>query len=305
MARCIYSNVCPTTLLMHSPFASILSHMIREQLVSQSYLEDQADGLVVQLSTDRAKERYRLLAAYIQRFRAGLGRKRAYFLDLRAGSGKVKCSPSGVVLRTPPLAALTTQNPFQGCWFAEPHKPEREALEQRIRASEQRQLVEVLSLERLPAVQRIAGNIRTLTGNYSALAYLDAENAGLDWAVVEVLHELPQAELLFDFSSVGLVKGGNVMYDKGRQERFDAFFGTTAWRKPYQRTGRQDKTQIRRALIDFYRERLRELGYTQLQEIVPEAGSGAQYRLLYAAQGADRGKLWQDALRSTRQLPLF
>ncbi len=273
--------------------------------MTEAILADQADGLVVQLSTDRARERYRLLAAYIRRLREALGRRRAYFLDLRAGAGKVKCSPSGIVLRTPPLATLTVPSPFQGYWFAEPHKPEREALEQRIRASDHNALVHVLKQERLPAMQQIAAALAPLRGNNTVLAYLDAENVGLDWAVIELLSDLPQAELLLDFSGAGLVKGENVMYDKSRQERFDAFFGTSAWRKPYQRVGRQSKAQIRRALLDFYRQRLGEIGYTQVREYLPDADSRAQYRLVYATQRVDRSRLWQEALRSTRQLPLF
>lgn len=273
--------------------------------MTQAYLADQTDGLVVKLGTDRARERYRLLTAFIQRYRSAQGRKKTYFLDLRAGSGKVKCSPSATVLRTPALAAMTTSIPFQGCWLAETHKPEREAMQERIRASQHKELVHVLKLEPFPAMQQIMAALSPLTGTYGLLAYLDADNLALDWDVVTLLSQLPQAELLFDFSSAGLVKGENVMYDKSRQERLDAFFGTTDWRKPYQRTGRQEKAAIRRALLDYYRQRLDEVGYSQLQEITPAEGSRAQYRLLFATQGANRGKIWQDSLRSTRQLPLF
>lgn len=273
--------------------------------MTQATLTDQADGLVVQLSTDRAKGRYRLLAAYIRRFRESLGRKRAYFIDLRAGAGKVKCSPSGTVLRTPPLIALSTETAFQGCWFAETHKPERDALQERAQSSERSELVQIFAKEPLLAMQQIPQELPPSSGNHVLLVYLNLENLGINWDIIEILSQLPQAELLLDFSAAGLVKGDNIMYDKARQERFDAFFGTSAWRKPYQRTGRQGKGQIRRALLDFYRERLGEIGYAQQQEFVPDADSRSTYRILYATQGADRGKLWQDALRSTRQLPLF
>ncbi len=273
--------------------------------MTQAYLADETDGLVVKLGIDRARERYRLLTAFIQRYRTTQGRKKTYFLDLRAGSGKVKCSPSGTVLRTPALAAVSASPAFQGCWLAETHKPEREALQERIRASEQEALVHVLKLEPSPAMRQIMSSLSPLTGSYALLAYLDADNLALDWDVVTLLSQLPQAELLLDFSSAGLVKGENVMYDKSRQERFDAFFGTSEWRKPYQRTGRQRKASIRRALLDFYRQRLGEVGYSQIQEITSAEDGSAQYRLLYATQGADRSKIWQDALRSTWQLPLF
>lgn len=270
--------------------------------MSHATLTDEADGLLVQLDSDQAKDRFRLLAAFLTRYSLALRRSACHFIDLKAGAGKRKFSPSGAVLRTPPLVALTSPQPFQRLWLAEANTPEYEALQQRVQSSERAAQAELFHGDGSELLPQVVASLRASDASLRLLAYLDAEALGLPWDVLETLASPQRGDFLIDLSKVGWVKGDNVMYDKSRQERFDRFFGTAGWRKPYQRTGRMTKHQTRQALLAFYRERLMSLGLVQTRLI---EDAPRRYQFLFASPHNPREKLWSAALREIRQLRLF
>lgn len=259
------------------------------------------DGALVRLNRDHARDRYRLLAlfipAYLQRIKA---RKRTHpvFIDLRAGTGKIKLNPSAAVYLTPPLIAHTTpRRATRHLYLATAHPPEYDALHQRLTPADH------ATLWALPPAAAIDALTAQADATWTGLAYCDADQWGLPWTVIAGLAQYPQIDLLIDLSPIKFGLRGGVMYDKEQVARLDTFYGGAGWRKVYQQVARDDRATVAQALATRYRDQLRAAGYTHQRDERPD--DDTRYHMLFVSQQDRQDALWHSTLQNLRQLPLF
>jgi three-Cys-motif partner protein len=259
--------------------------------VFSDYLIEQEDGLMVRLVSDQMLDGLRLLRAYIDLFSKDA--KRKTYIDLWAGTGKVKLTPKGTILLASPLVALTTPKPFDHCYFAEATGPERTALRQRAQTSDRPYTI--YNDDGNDAVDKALEALKASEG--VLLVFLALDRMQVQWASVEKLSQLAGVEFIFDFAKITMSKAPDTT---DKQNQWTAFFGTGDWRKVYQNTVKQ-KGDAHQQLRDFYLERLQTLGLTEQRFI--ESGNAYQY--LAASKNRIRDKVWDAALTQIRQKRLF
>ena len=259
------------------------------------------DGSLLRLNRDHARDRYRLLAlfipAYLQRIKA---RKRTHpvFIDLRAGTGKIKLNPSAAVYLTPPLIAHTTpRRATRHLYLATAHPPEYEALHQRLTPDAYTTLWALAPLAAIDALTVQAD------ATWTGLAYCDLNQWGMPWAVIAALAQYPQIDLLIDVSPVSFGLRSGVMYDKEQVSRLDTVYGGAGWRKVYQQVARADRATVAQALQAHYSDQLRAIGYDHQRDERPD--DDRRYHLLFVSQRDRQDALWHATLQSLRQLPLL
>ena len=90
--------------------------------MTNKYLANEDDGLLTRESQDYAKDKLTILKGYLGRFTTSMKDKdwRALnYIDLQAGPGKNRFSPSGDIMLGSPLLALTTRFPFYNLFLVE------------------------------------------------------------------------------------------------------------------------------------------------------------------------------------------
>jgi three-Cys-motif partner protein len=265
--------------------------------VSSDYLIEQEDGLTVRLASDQLMDGLRLLRAYVDLFTHDLSKRKTTLLsyvDLWAGTGKVKLTPGGTIMLTSPLIAMTSPKPFDHCYFAEATGPERTALRQRIRSS-----------DRTATVYTEAGNqtaatlIETLADSSGvSLVFVAVDRMQVQWSTVAMLSQIKQVEFIFDFAKLNLGKAPDT---SEKQTQWQDFFGTSDWRKVYQAANHQPESATHQHMREYYSERLGTLGFDQQRLI--ESGNAYQY--LAVSTSKIRDHLWDAALAQIRQKRLF
>jgi len=284
-------------------------------IIPDKFLLPEDDGLPVRSSNEYA--RYKLLAVqtYIEITNTSMKEKPwkdRYYVDLFAGPGKNKIGNS-IVLGSP-LIALTTQMPFTQYRLNEKSAKLATALKQRVAASPQNAHTEIYEKDANEAVKDICEEItaRDLVkdGLWSTLnvAFLDPEGLELHWETVAHLAKIAKMDLIINFSTNGIIRN----YGAGNYDVINRFFGTDEWMKIYRRE--KNPTFRRRALIDFYRGRLREFRYNIID---PDPDLGGEdisfkniknaqvYSLIFASKNELGDKFWKAAAKRTRQPRLF
>ena len=251
---------------------------------------------MVRLASDQMLDGLRLLRAYVDSFSREAKRKTAplHYIDLWAGTGKVKLTPKGTILLASPLIAMTTPKPFDQCYFAEATGPERTALRQRVQTSDR--AATIYNEDGNQAVDTLIEAVKDSAG--TVLVFLALERMQVQWSSVEKLSQLAGVEFIFDFAKINLSKAPDT---SDKQAQWTAFFGTADWRKVYQNAAKQGNGDSHQQLRDFYRERLQSLGLTEQRFIE----SGNVYQYLAASKSSIRDKLWDAALTQIRQKRLF
>jgi len=268
--------------------------------MSNSYFTEQDDGLTVRLASDRTMDSLRLLWAYVDGYTRDAHRHRQIplnYIDLWAGPGKTKLSPGGTILLASPLIAFTVPKPFNHCYFAETTSPERTALVQRVQASERRETVTIYSEDGNEAVDKVL----TVLPEGTHLVFLALDKLQVQWATVEKFTRLTGVELIFDLSKVQLGKVSDIMHSSEKQAQWEAFFGSSEWRKVYQQVARQKEAEKHQALLSHYLERLSTLGLVHQRTLL----SSGVYHYLAASPTPLRSGLWDAALQHIRQKRLF
>jgi three-Cys-motif partner protein len=263
--------------------------------VFSEYLIEQEDGLTVRLASDQTMDGLRLLRAYVNAFSREMSKRKIapiQYIDLWAGTGKVKLSPSNTILLSSPLIAMTSAKAFHHCHFAEGVGIERTALRQRVKSS-----------DREATVHGEEGNLvvdSVVKDNQAGmnLVFLALDRMQVQWVSVEKLAQLENVECIFDFVRVNLSKAPDT---NEKQNLWHDFFGTTDWRKAYQSVVQQADVDTHQHLRDFYGERLQSLGLTYQR--VLEADNAFQY--LVASKTPIRNELWDAALQQIRQKRMF
>jgi len=192
-----------------------------------------------------------------------------HYIDLFAGPGKCYVSETKAVYLGSPLIALKALYPFTGYFFVDLESDTIAALQQRCSASPVCDRVQCFVGDSNIMVQEIVKHISTIDrefipGRWSSLnlVFLDPQGLDLHWNTVASLAKLNRMDLIIHYPQMGLGRSMSQAFKAKEQTKVDLFFGETKWREIYEAW--QDKPGLHRQLIDYYKERLRRLGYEEV-----------------------------------------
>ena len=275
----------------------------------QSYLEPQDDGLLMRETGAWAAEKLDYLARYIDVFETAMRRKWPVrnYVDLLAGPGKNIVRDSGTILLGSPLLALTATYPFTGYFFADLSDENTKALQQRCAATPYSQRADIRTGDCNDLVNGIVAHVRQDDRRSLNLTFLDPEGMELRWETVTKLATVRRMDLIINYPEGGLNRYMPQAFEIAGQTSVDEFFGDRAWRKIYQNWQKRGVTLgLHRRLMDCYKERLQELGYTEFRQ-VDQGGDeplirnvrrrAPLYRLLFASKHPLGHDFWHKVTR--------
>ena len=275
----------------------------------RAYLEAEDDGLPMREAGAWAAEKLDYLARYIDVFETSMRQKWhiRYYVDLLAGPGKNVVRDSGTVLLGSPLLALTTTHPFTGYFFVDLSDENTQTLRQRCDASPNAHCVDIRTGDCNDLVDDVVARIKQDEWRSLNLAFLDPEGMELRWETVAKLASVRRMDLIVNYPQGGLNRYMRQAFEADDQTCVDDFFGDQAWREIYQDWRiRGAGRRLHRQLIDFYRERLQKLGYTDFRQ-VDQGGSepiirnvkrrAPLYRLLFASKHLLGHDFWDKVTR--------
>ena len=241
--------------------------------MNDNFLKPVADGLPMRESNKYSQAKLRIIEGYIGRFITSMREKwpALYFIDLFAGPGKNRFPDNSVMLGSP-LISLTARHAFTHYRFVEADLANCQALAERARASDRESHVQILRGDCNERVIDIVIEISTFDTEQRFvdlrpslnLAVLDPEDLALEWRTVSLLGEMNRMDLIINFCTSGVTRNARIAIETGRTDRIDKFFGTNEWQYVYMNAP-NDSTHKRRALLDFYKDRLGDLGYQTIR----------------------------------------
>lgn len=273
----------------------------------KNYLQSVDDGLYMRVYGPWTEIKLDYLARYIEIFETAMRDKwkNRNYIDLFAGCGKIKVKKSGRILLGSPLIALNTTHPFTGYHFVDKSKRYIELLEKRCAASLIRNRVSIYTGDCNIVVSEILNNLKPNNNKSLNLAFLDPYGFELHWETVVKLASMKRMDLIIYFTQMGFTRYIREASLEEGQTAIDLFFGGREWREVYQRM--QGKRGIQRAMIDFYKSKLRKLGYSEVFQGGEELGSEplisdkkrniSLYRLLFASKHNLGHKFWEEVIR--------
>jgi len=117
-------------------------------------------------------------------------------------------------------------------------------------------------------------------------------------------------DLIIHYSQLGLTRNFENFYKSSKENRADRFFGTNEWRKVYADALERGEIATHRSLVDFYKSRLRALGYVVIKDNLEDIDQNVReplirhstknaplYRLLFASKHPLGNKLWEEVTK--------
>jgi three-Cys-motif partner protein len=275
----------------------------------EAYLLNQNDGLPMRDSGDWAKDKLWILKGYVHRFITSMRDKwpGLFYVDLLAGPGK-NVFTSGEIMLGSPLIALTAPHNFTHYRFVELDENNCYALRNRVQASPQRDKVNIIQGDCNLIVSDIVKEIHSVERNHGTLnmAFLDPEGLELRWDTVKQLGQVKRMDLIINFSTSGFTRNASKLFDYP-ESQIDAFFGTSDWKDIFLPIADEETSKIRRTMLDFYKRRLTDLGYTihPDEQVFRNSRNRQLYTLIFASKHQLGNKFWRDAIREVTQPKLF
>lgn len=282
--------------------------------MTHDYLMPLGDSLTMRESRDYAKDKLTILKGYMARFTTAMKEKKwraLNYIDLQAGPGKNRFSPSGDIMLGSPLLAFTTRFPFDNLFLVEMENPEFEALESRFGAGDRVASAKLYNEDCNVAVDKIVEHIGQMDGRFIRgqwpslnLAFLDPEGVEIEWKTVKKLASLNRMDLIINFSTSGITRNAGQYANREEETIFDRFFGTREWRSIYQRTRHHGGPMVRRESIDFYLGQLNAMGYVQTERQEREFKNQRNvqiYTMIFASKNDLGIKFWNGAIQEVNQ----
>ena len=180
------------------------------------------------------------------------------------------------------------------------------ALTQRCSASPQCQQVDIRTGDCNLVVDHIVAELRRDEQRSLNMAFLDPEGLELKWATVAKLASVQRMDLIINYPEGGLNRFVGRAMNSAGQTAVDEFFGDRGWRAAYQESQAQGEPNLHWRLIEFYKNRLRALGYKEVlrgDEVGEEPlmrnveRNAPLYRLLFASKHPLGHKFWTAVTR--------
>lgn len=271
------------------------------------YLQSVDDGLPMQSFGPWTEIKIDYLSRYIDIFETAMRNKwnNRHYIDLFAGCGKIKLKKSGRILLGSPLIALNTTYPFTGYHFVDNSRRYIELLEKRCAGSPINNLVSTYFGDCNVVVSDVLSNLKPYDDNSLNLAFLDPFGFELHWETVVKLASLKRMDLIIYYPQMGFTRYIRKASLEEGQTAIDLFFGGREWRDVYNQM--HGKGKLQRAMIDLYKSKLRDLGYTEIFQGGEELGSEplisdkkrnvSLYRLLFASKHNLGHKFWKEVIK--------
>jgi three-Cys-motif partner protein len=279
------------------------------------YLLPVNDGLCTRSSGKYAKKKLYYLQKYIATFEKSMRDKpwrKRNFVDLFSGPGKCAIRNSRDIILGSPLLALTTEHPFTDYYFVDLNAENIDALKIRSEATE-------IPIERIHSfvgdanekVLDITTEIQNIDNEYRPgiwsslnLAFLDPEGFELQWNTVVNIAQINKMDLIIHYSQQGVKRMADIALKSKKETAIDKFFGDLEWRKIYA-SCKDDPTGIHRPLIDYYKSKLKDLGYIEIKDseeiwtepLMKNKNNAPLYRLLFASKNPLGVKFWKEITR--------
>ncbi len=276
------------------------------------------DGLLARESGEWVKEKLYFVKRYIDAFEIAMrdrSWRRRIFIDLFSGPGKCVIRDTNEYLLGSPLLALQTQYPFTDYCFGDIEQSNIDSLTQRVRESSIPQdRIHLLTGNANSIVNDVFTEIAQYDKNFIRgilpclnLAFLDPEGLELDWKTIETLAHLNRMDLIINYSQSGLTRNLDKCYATQKVTIVDTFFGDRKWRDVYRNAlNKRESIGVHRALIDYYKSKLSDLGYVVINDsdefaheplIRNTQRNAPLYRLLFASKHPLGNKIWNDVTK--------
>jgi three-Cys-motif partner protein len=274
-------------------------------MTNPDYLRDVPDGLYTLPAGAWAAEKLDYLRRYIDIFETSMRKKwsQRNYIDLFAGPGKNVVKDTSEVFLGSPLLALTTRFPFTGYYFVNNNPIHIEALKLRCSSSPLFNTVHIYTEDANKIVNTIVDGIRQFSPNSLNLAFLDPFGLDLEWATVAKLGSLQRCDLLIHYSQQGFSRYIKKAFQTENETKVDSFFGSNEWRDIYAKWCQEPRKRgLTRDLIDFYKKRLKTLGYQEVKQpdemlteplIRNKERNSPLYRLIFASKHPLGEKFWK------------
>jgi len=152
-----------------------------------------------------------------------------------------------------------------------------------------------------PAVETVKQMVARIPARALTLAYIDPYNLEfLSFAIIRTLAALKRVDLLVHFSTMDLQRNVDLELDDKRARFDDAAPGWRAHSKGL------SKTQLSGAFFEYWRSKVRELGFTVSEEmpLVRAERSAPLYRLVFFSRHPLPNRIWGDVAKG-RNMNLF
>ncbi|MEJ5224761.1 MAG: three-Cys-motif partner protein TcmP [Anaerolineales bacterium] len=281
----------------------------------EKHLLPEADGLPARPSGAWAKDKLFYLKKYIHTFETSMRHRpwrRRIFIDLFSGPGKCIVEGTNEYFLGSPLLALTTEHPFTDYFFVDTDQRNVEALKTRSSSTNlPENRVRCWVGDANQKVRAIVKEIKEIDSQFIKdmwpslnLAFLDPEGLELDWSTVAELAQVNRMDLIIHYSQQGIKRMADRALASEKELIIDRFFGGREWRQIYA-ANKDDATGIHRPLIDYYKTKLRALGYVEIKDneevwaepLMKNSKNAPLYRLLFASKHPLGVKFWKDVTR--------
>ena len=279
------------------------------------YLLSEDDGLAARDFGAWARDKLFYLQRYINTFETSMRGKpwrRRIYIDLFSGPGKCFIRESKEYFLGSPLISLTTEHPFTDYFFVDVDSSNRDALEKRSEAANvPQERIHCLVGDANAKVHEIVAEIKNIDSEYIPgswsslnLAFLDPEGFELEWDTVAELATINKMDLIIHYSQQGVKRMADRALKSKKETAIDRFFGDVEWRKVYADC-KDDPTGIHRPLIDYYKSKLKNLGYVEVKDneevwaepLMKNRKNAPLYRLLFASKNPLGVKFWKDVTK--------
>lgn len=282
------------------------------------YLLPEDDGLQVRDSGEWVKEKLFYVKRYIDVFEVAMRDKnwrKRIFIDLFSGPGKCIVRDTNEYLLGSPILALQTQYPFTDYFFGDLDPQNIQSLKTRSSASKiPPKSINFLIGDANKLVTEVTNAISNFDKKFVQgllpclnLAFLDPEGLELEWKTVEALAGMKRMDLIIHYSQNGLTRNLERCYSSKDETVIDRFFGDRNWRDVYKNVSeKKEIIGIHRALIDYYKSKLRDLGYVVIndsEELIREPlirntkRNAPLYRLIFASKHPLGNKIWNEVTK--------
>jgi len=260
-----------------------------------------SDGRLAMTVGPWAKEKLFYVRGYCDIFNTGMKgkwRTRTY-VDLFSGPGKCIVETTGEEVDGSPLIALQCEAPFTHYFFNDLSADAIEALESGA-ASFTWANITYFNMDCNDVVNYLLPQLPPSSLDF---CFVDPYNWQIKFPSIQRLTKARRMDLVITFQTGAIRR----VADNPPQE-LDDFFGDAGWRTEYKAqllAGRHTRGRI---LLDIYEQRLRGLGYIQIQDYLPvkNTRSAVLYHLIYASKDPRGKDFWDKISRrsSTGQLRL-
>lgn len=272
-------------------------------------LETSDDNLPMRHGGDWAYTKLHFVNEYLYRFIVSMRDKNwraIHYIDLFSGPGRNRLD-GGKIVHGSPILALAQPKPFDRYFFADSDPSCANTLRQRCCAlGADMNRVQILVGDANQVVEEVCEYIVSINrkfiqniGQSLNLAFLDPEGLELHWDTVAKLASY-RTDMIIYYPQMGITRDAETT-----PEAIDRFFGDQQWREIYSQHKRGEERFLHRALLDYYKSKLKEFDY-KVEDPLPEeplftnSKNAPLYRLLFVSKHELGNKFWKDV---THKLP--